>query len=150
MLAACLLLGMITGVVPALAHAELVSSVPPPGAELRANALPDEIRLTFNEPLGGGSRIQLFAAGFQEVPGVEARVNPEAREQLFAPLPALEPGEYSVGWTAVSVDGHIVTGSYSFSVVSGGPGAGLWWVAGAAGAGIIVGFVVAFSRRRAT
>lgn len=96
------------------AHAELIEAEPAPGTVLTSS--PGEIRLTFNEPVATGSHAALYTADFQSVAGVESRLEPEAPEQLVAAVPELAPGVYSVQWTAVSADGHEISGSYAFSV----------------------------------
>jgi copper transport protein len=96
-----------------LAHADLTHAEPAPGAQLVES--PAEIRLTFSEPLAPDSRIVLLAEGFQPIGGIATETDPAQPEVLFAPLPALEPGAYTVQWTAASADGHAISGSYSFS-----------------------------------
>ncbi len=99
---------------PVAAHSDLVEAVPSPGAQLAES--PAEIRLTFSEPVASGSRIELFTDDFQRVDGLVPQFNPAQPEQIYTPLPALEPGVYTVQWAAVSDDGHEISGSYSFSV----------------------------------
>lgn len=96
------------------AHAELRSAVPAPGATLAEQ--PEEIRLTFNEAVGPGSTIMLYGAGFREIKGLEAYGDPDRPEQLVTAVPELEPGNYSVSWVVISLDGHPASGSYSFAV----------------------------------
>jgi methionine-rich copper-binding protein CopC len=119
---------------PALAHTELVSADPPPGAELAA--APSEIRLVFSEPPGAGSSLAVYGEGFQEVLEVSTVIDPNVPEQLVASLPSLAPGTYTVQWDIVGDDGHEVSGSYSFRVTAqvgavfpGKP----WWLAALAG-----------------
>ncbi|MFZ0547478.1 MAG: copper resistance CopC family protein [Candidatus Promineifilaceae bacterium] len=97
-----------------LAHAQLLAAVPAPGSTLTEQ--PEEIRLTFNEAIGPGSSVTLYAEGFQEVAGVTSAVDPDAGEQLVAAVPRLDAGTYSVQWVALSKDGHPAGGSYSFAV----------------------------------
>ena len=96
------------------AHAELVGAEPAPGTVVADS--PQEIRLTFSEPVAAGSRVALFTPDFQGIAGVESRVEAQAPEQVVAAVPDLEPGVYTVQWTAVSADGHEISGSYAFSV----------------------------------
>jgi methionine-rich copper-binding protein CopC len=97
-----------------LAHAQLLEANPAPGSTL-AEA-PTEIRLLFDEPIGADSRINLFNNAFYAVTGIESRVDPERPAQLVATLPPLDRGIYNVNWTAVSIDGHMVSGSYRFQI----------------------------------
>ena len=113
-----LLLGLVVWagslVRPALAHSDLVAAEPEPGAQLAAS--PAEIRLTFSEPVADGTRIVVLGENFGQVEGLVPQFNPEEPEQVYTPLPPLEPGVYTVQWAATSDDGHEVSGTYSFSV----------------------------------
>lgn len=110
------LFGLLAAVGSAAAHTELTQSDPAPGAQLAES--PAEIRLTFSEPAGARSQIVLLAEGFQAVAGVTARMDPARPEQVYAPLPPLAPGDYTVQWSATAEDGHEISGSYSFSVAA--------------------------------
>lgn len=101
---------------PASAHSDLVQAEPPPGAQLAES--PSEIRLTFSEPVAADSRIDLLTDEFQRIEGLVPQFNPAQPEQVYSPVPPLEPGVYTVQWAAVSDDGHEISGSYSFSVGS--------------------------------
>ncbi len=106
---------------PVLAHSELIDAQPAPGARLAES--PAEIQLTFSEPVAADSRIVVLGEGFQALDGVDAVVDSANPAVARAALPALEPGTYTVQWTASSADGHEVSGSYSFSVTSTAGGA---------------------------
>ncbi len=117
---------LIRGAPSALAHADLVSADPPPGARLDAS--PAEIRLTFGEPLLPGSTFVVFGEDFQEIAGISPTLDPQSPEQLSAAVPTLPPGTYTVQWTAFSADGDEVSGSYSFSIAGPSARDGLrWW-----------------------
>lgn len=124
---------------PAGAHAELVAAEPAAGAALSAS--PAEIRLTFNEPVTPDSQIVLYGEGFQPIPGLAAQLEPANPAEVYAAVPELAPGGYTVQWTAVSADGHEISGSYSFSV--GAPftetrPAFPWWQTAAIGALVLI------------
>ena len=119
----------------ASAHAELVTADPPPGAQLSAS--PAQIRLTFSEPLQPVSTITLSASGFREIPGLTVEIDPQSNDQLLAAVPALDPGVYTVQWTAITKDGHETSGSYMFSLEQAGGRSG-WWAAAVAGAGSLL------------
>lgn len=119
LLFACLVLALVA-VGPAAAHAELVSASPAPGAQLAES--PAEIRLTFSEPVASSSAILLLAADFQPIE-VVAQFDASRPQEIYAPLPELAPGVYTVQWTAASNDGHEIGGTYSFSVGLVTPGA---------------------------
>jgi copper transport protein len=99
------------------AHAELIEAEPVPGA-LLAGA-PTEIRLTFNESVAAQSTIAVLGEGFAPVEPLEPQLSPGRPQQLYTTLPPLEPGTYTVQWSAVSGDGHEISGSYSFSIGQG-------------------------------
>ena len=97
---------------PALAHSLLIASVPPAGAVV--NGAPS-VSLRFN------NRIEKKLSQIRLVPpGGEAHVLPVradgAVDALEAPLPPLRPGRYRVDWRVLSTDGHVVSGSFAFSV----------------------------------
>jgi methionine-rich copper-binding protein CopC len=137
-----LLLAIVEGLQPSkvLAHSELVTAVPAPGAALAT--VPAEIRLTFSEPLATGSTFQLFGENFLPVSGISAAIDPESPEQLVAAVPSLLPGDYTVQWTSVADDGDILSGSYSFTLLAEaqkGTGALVWITAAAGGLALVIG-----------
>lgn len=100
-------------VVPALAHATLLSASPAPGEV--APATLKQIDLIFDSTLAPGSKLVMFTGNFLPVPGIVSQV--EQGRQLSVHLPApLLPGTYTLQWTAITLDGHSVEGSYQFGV----------------------------------
>ena len=100
----------------ALAHPELQSADPAPGAATTTS--PKQIRITFNEnviPKMSGVEVKdqtgkIIATG-------KATANPANKKLLVIPISEqLPPGDYKVEWHAVSDDTHRVKGSFSFSV----------------------------------
>lgn len=102
-----------TGMETALAHAKMVASVPTDGASVASPV--SEIEFTFSKPLRltlvkvvrRSDQMQMPMAG--ELPksiGTSART-------LVAPLGV---GSYDVSWTAVAEDGHVMKGSFAFTV----------------------------------
>lgn len=105
----------------AWAHALLQRSDPPAGVVLQR--APSRIHLWFSEDLNGSaSKIIVWDhARHDQTIGSETVVAGQPR-QLEAPLKPLPPGSYLVLWTSVSADdGHVLRGSYSFSVLVQGP-----------------------------
>ena len=99
-------------VAPAGAHSLLIASVPSAGAAV--NGVP-AVTLRFN------NRIEKKLSQIRLVPqGGEAQVLPVrvdgAVDALEAPLPPLPPGPYRVEWRVLSTDGHVVSGTFAFSV----------------------------------
>lgn len=101
-------------VYPVLAHSLLQSAEPSPGAYLVEP--PTHIQLIFTEPLAEGSTLTLYSGFFQEVSGIESAIDPQKRQNLVSAVPTLSPGQYTVQWTSIGLDGDTVTGSYSFAI----------------------------------
>ena len=121
-IATCILLAHF---IPAAAHAGLVDSEPSPGTSLSSS--PEVIRLTFSEPILENSTFKLMTEDFRDIDEVDPSINPERPEQLYAILPPLEPGTYTVQWKAVSEDGGETSGTFSFQVRSSN-GVSLWFI----------------------
>jgi methionine-rich copper-binding protein CopC len=136
-----------------MAHAQLLESNPAPGSTL--DAPPTEIRLTFDEPIGADSRINLFNNAFYAQTGVESFVDPQNPNQLVATLPPLERGIYNVNWTAVSADGHQVSGSFRFQIgdieanLDDGTHSNEWFLPFFIGGLLLFGLVFVIGRKRA-
>lgn len=121
-LAALLVLGMTAGITPAGAHTALTETDPPADATLQTG--PARVTATFNEELQPtfaamtviGPDGNLWSGGDQEVRGLTVTV----------PVRPLGPaGRYTVNYRVTSADGHVVTGSWSFTVAvpsTGEPG----------------------------
>ncbi|MFO7539144.1 MAG: copper resistance protein CopC [Chloroflexota bacterium] len=136
------------------AHARLLEADPAPGSTL--DAPPTEIRLTFNEPIGTDSRIGLFNNAFYAQTGVESFVDLQNPNQLVATLPPLNHGIYNVNWTAVSTDGHPVSGSFRFQIgeteanLGEGTNGNEWFLPFFVGGLLLFGVVFVIGRKRAS
>ena len=110
----------------ASAHTVLLEAQPPAGASLEKS--PQEFRLTFDEPIVIGSKIDLMVGLFEPVEGVVSFVDQNEPMQLIAEVPPLAPGDYSVQWTVLSLDGHARQGSYTIQIRESTNGwrVGLW------------------------
>jgi copper transport protein len=143
-----------TTAVSVQAHAQLLEADPAPGSTL--DAPPTEIRLTFDEPIGADSRISLFNNAFYAQTGVESFVDPQNPNQLVATLPPLDRGIYNVNWTAVSTDGHPVSGSFRFQIgeieanLDDGTRGNEWFLPFFVGGLLLFGVVFVIGRKRAT
>jgi methionine-rich copper-binding protein CopC len=105
--------------VAAAGHAMLVRATPPPRATLRL--APARAQLWFSERLEPAySTVAVWREGAR-VDHPEAVVAAEDGRSLTVPLPPLERGVYQVMYRVLSVDGHVVEGSYSFSVAGRTP-----------------------------
>lgn len=96
------------------AHSDLVTAIPEPGGIVNINF--SEITLIFSEPVGEDSTILLFGEGFELIPVTTSLDLSEPSKLIGVIKQPLAVGEYSVQYTAVSPDGHEITGSYQFQV----------------------------------
>ena len=100
---------------PAAAHALLAKSEPARRAVLTHS--PARVRLWFNERLEPAfSKVSVEDASGRPVEQQPAQVAADDRKLLELALPALTPGRYTVRYQVLSVDGHTIKSSYSFSI----------------------------------
>lgn len=100
---------------PVWAHAALVKSEPARRATLSKS--PRQVRLWFNERLEPEyATITLIKDGGSQIATESARVNKDDAKLLVLDLPALVPGDYTVKYRVLSVDGHTLDYGYTFSV----------------------------------
>jgi methionine-rich copper-binding protein CopC len=99
--------------VAASAHAKMNASVPKDGATVPAGL--SEIELSFSKPLRLTLVHVVRAAEHKEitVTSEPPKSFASSAKLTVAPLPA---GPYEVSWTAVADDGHVMSGSFKFSV----------------------------------
>jgi copper transport protein len=100
----------------ASAHAYLVNTVP--AASQVLNAPPQSIQLTYDEAVEPRFAIISVtnAHGQQETTGPVSR-SPANPDTLVVPLrPHLSEGWYLLYWRAISVDGHPVSGAFTYAV----------------------------------
>lgn len=97
------------------AHAELVSSDPEDGA-LLAEA-PARVRLSFSEPIEPDFfALEVYAPDRTRVDQNNARVSADNIAALEVDLRPLPQGTYTVSWRVMSIDSHIVQGTFAFAV----------------------------------
>ena len=103
----------------ALGHAELVQSSP--AADSRLSASPAEVTLTFSEPveLVGEDDVQVFNAKGDDVAVEPASNSGQARVVVVPLTPNLPDGTYTVRYSIVSSDSHVVPGVFVFGVGAG-------------------------------
>jgi methionine-rich copper-binding protein CopC len=104
-------------VVPAVAHAKLLSAVPK--ADGMAMPMPASLRLNFSEvPELAFSRVSVTGPDNQPVAAGKPGAATDDPNALVVPLPAnLPEGTYTVEWTAVTDDGHKTSGTYTFEAM---------------------------------
>ncbi len=95
----------------ASAHALLASASPKPGAHL--GTAPGVVVLEFSQTLNA----QLSHATLTDPTGHRWNGEVDSGEEIRIPLATNASGVYTVDWTTVSqVDGHLITGSFTFDV----------------------------------
>ncbi|MEZ0578660.1 copper resistance protein CopC [Nocardioides sp. MH1] len=118
-LAAVILAGtlLVLATAPASAHASLVSTDPADGQVLQQ--APEEVTLTFDEPVRVvDDGVEVYDATGEPL-GVDAAARDEA---VTADLPSdLADGSYVVVWRVISDDGHPVAGSLTFHIGAPSP-----------------------------
>jgi copper transport protein len=100
----------------AWAHAYLVKTIPAPSVVL--NAPPPNVQLTYDEAVEPRFAIISVsnAAGRQETTGPVHR-SPANPDTLVVPLRLhLHQGWYLIYWRAISVDGHPVSGAFTYAI----------------------------------
>jgi methionine-rich copper-binding protein CopC len=97
----------------AFAHAKMVTSTPKDGATVAAGL--SDIELAFSKPM----RLTLLhvrqAKDKQDVP-LRGALPKTFEKTAKVAVEALKAGAYDISWTAVSEDGHVMTGSFAFTV----------------------------------
>jgi copper resistance protein C len=97
----------------ALAHGTLLSSIPANGATV---STPKSLSLTFTAELRLVT-VRLVGADIDEALAVDKDAAPAKTFEV--PLPAtVAPGTYKVNWRAAGDDGHIMSGSFAFTVAA--------------------------------
>ncbi len=111
LVAVCILL---TGQLPADAHASLVSTDPADGSQVAS--APETVELTFSEDLDTGF-VAVMAPDGTKVETSEPRLS---GARMSADLEeSHQSGAYTVAYRVVSLDGHPVTGQFTFTATSG-------------------------------
>lgn len=108
---ALLLLALLLGSLPAVAHSELRRSVPAAGAVLMQ--APEQIELYFNERVQL-TALRLYRDGSEEI-SLPRRAIRSATTEIIA-LPPLPPGAYRAEWRIISADGHPAGGAIPFRI----------------------------------
>jgi putative copper export protein/methionine-rich copper-binding protein CopC len=102
---------------PAAAHTRVESTQPADGDT--AHAAVSELRLTFSRAVESElTTITLFRGGAQVAHGGAKVEGGEGRAFVLALPAALEAGDYVARWKTVGSDGHVLEGSWRFSVAA--------------------------------
>ena len=103
---------VVTAPAAALAHAKMTASKPADGSTVAAGL--SEIELSFSHPLRL-SMVHVRDGNKQDVP-LKSELPPSFAPVAKISVDRLTPGSYEVTWTAVAEDGHVMKGSFAFSV----------------------------------
>ncbi|HYC13954.1 MAG TPA: copper resistance protein CopC [Stellaceae bacterium] len=106
---------LLLGAPVALAHAFLDRAVPAVGSTVHQP--PTEVRLCFTEAI----EVALSSARVEDAAGHTVSTGPAKpdasdRQVLVVPMGTLPPGSYKVIWRVLSVDTHVTTGDFRFTV----------------------------------
>ena len=97
------------------AHAFLKDANPGVGSTIQTS--PSEVRIRFTENIEPAvSSIQVFDASGREVDKRDLNLDRTDHALLHVSLPRLGAGTYKVVWHVVSVDTHVTSGSFTFTV----------------------------------
>jgi copper resistance protein C len=105
---------------PAASHAALLRSSP--AARMAVSQSPPRVELWFSERLEPAySSLSVWNESGARVDGQDVIVGPEDSHRLSVSLAPLPAGTYVVRYRVLSVDGHVLDASFTFSVKSAGP-----------------------------
>ncbi|MEW5562165.1 CopC domain-containing protein YobA [Enterobacter asburiae] len=115
-LCAGVLLTCLFSTAAAFAHAHLKQQSP--AANAQVTTVPQALTLSFSEGIEVKfSGITVTGPQQAKVPLGAVKLNEKDSKELIVPVEqSLKPGDYTVDWHVVSVDGHKTQGQYHFSV----------------------------------
>ncbi len=101
----------------AQAHAFLDHADPKVGSTVKGS--PPQVKAWYTEELEPAfSKIEVFDAQGHEVDSKDIKVDPVDKTVMTVSLPKLPAGTYKVKWSAVAVDTHHTTGTFTFTVTA--------------------------------
>jgi methionine-rich copper-binding protein CopC len=112
------LAAMFCGAMTAQAHVHVLGSVPADKSRVKA---PAAIELHLSEAA------RLTALTLRKGEEAAAAIKPlptKAAANISVPLPALAAGNYIASWRLVGDDGHVMSGTFAFTVDPAAPDAG--------------------------
>lgn len=111
--AAIAALFLVTGTVTASAHARMTASMPKDGATVPSPL--SEIALNFSHPMRLTLVSVIHAGDDKQIPLTSALPKTAEKSAKIA-IDPLAAGSYTVSWTGVGEDGHVMKGTFAFSV----------------------------------
>ena len=101
----------------AQAHAFLDHADPKVGSTVTGS--PSVVKAWFTEELEPAfSKIQVYDATGKEIDKKDVKVDSADKSLMSVSVPNLPAGTYKVKWSAVAVDTHHTTGTFTFTVAS--------------------------------
>ena len=115
LLLATLTVAIVLEPVPGSSHSLLVRSQP--GQRSTVTRPPERVQMWFSERLEPAyATASVWSAVGKQVDAGDATVDPNDATLLSVSTPNLGPGRYTVRFRVLSVDGHVVESSYTFTV----------------------------------
>jgi methionine-rich copper-binding protein CopC len=100
---------------PLFAHAIMVRSVPVENTTLTES--PKQIDVWFNDKVGSEYKaLAVIDSKGKRVDNKDLQQETFDQSHLYATVPTLPPDTYTVRYRVVSIDTHIVTGKYQFTI----------------------------------
>ncbi|NOT11801.1 MAG: copper resistance protein CopC [Methylococcaceae bacterium] len=100
---------------PSHAHAIMVKSQPVEGAVLTES--PKQVDVWFNDKVGSEYKaLAVIDSTGKRVDNKDVTQETFDQSHLYSTLQSLSPGTYTVRYRVVSIDTHIVTGKFQFSI----------------------------------
>lgn len=109
-------IGLMILATAASAHAHLESSLPADKARVSA---PTAIELRFSEAV----RVTSLTLQQGTAAATKLAAPASAGKHVSVPVSGLTPGDYKVNWRVASADGHLMSGSFGFTVDPAAPAA---------------------------
>jgi hypothetical protein len=107
----------LAGLSLAQAHAFLDHADPKVGSTVKGS--PSVVKAWYTEELEPAfSKIQVFDATGNEIDKKDVQVDSTNKSLMSVSVPTLPAGTYKVKWSAVAVDTHHTTGTFTFTVTS--------------------------------
>ena len=113
-----LLAAGVLGAATAQAHVHVVSSVPADKSRIKAAAV---IELHLSE---AARLTALTLKRGEDAPTPLKPLPAKAAADISVPVPALAAGKYVASWRLVGDDGHVMAGTFAFTVDPAAPGSG--------------------------
>jgi copper transport protein len=98
------------------AHALLERSAPAAGTVIPTDQAPGNVSLWFSEPVEVAFNALAVSSNSGRVDRLDARIEADDPKHVEVDLSDLAEGTYLVRWQVISIDNHVVRGSYWFSL----------------------------------